>query len=281
MKNVLVTGTKGFIGKNLEKSLSKEYIVYSINEDIFDITDWTEEIVQKLSDHKLESVFHVGACSNTMETDVNYMMTRNYESTKIISDYCSENEIPMIFSSSASNYGVNQQYPSNLYGWSKYVAEQYVIQNGGVALRYFNVYGPGEEHKGDMSSVAFQMMFNFKQKKPIKLFPLQPKRDFVYIKDVIDANLFAFENYEKLRFSYYDVGSGESRLFEDVMNILEIPFTYHDKSIIPNGYRFNILSEKNNWIPNWYPKYNLECGLTEYKHHLTTLFQKYRDFDQF
>jgi ADP-L-glycero-D-manno-heptose 6-epimerase len=122
------------------------------------LSDWTDELIQKLNDYKVEGIFHVGACSNTLETDVNYMMTRNYESTKIISDFCSENDIPLIYSSSAANYGNNQEFPSNLYGWSKYVAEQHVIQNGGVALRYFNVYGPGEEHKGKMSSVAYQMM---------------------------------------------------------------------------------------------------------------------------
>lgn len=281
MKNIIVTGTKGFIGKNLENELSKEYLVHSINEDIFDMTDWTDDLVQKLSDHKLDAVFHVGACSDTLETDVNYMMTRNYESTKIISDFCSENEIPLIYSSSAANYGVNQNYPSNLYGWSKYIAEQYVIQNGGVALRYFNVYGPGEQHKGKMASIAYQMFDKHYKNEEIKLYPLQPKRDFVYINDVIRANLSAFENYTDLRFSYYDVGYGVSRLFEDIMLILDIPFTYVDKSEIPNGYQFLTISDKNKWIPNWYPQYDLERGLFEYKYYLENLRKKMNDFSIF
>jgi ADP-L-glycero-D-manno-heptose 6-epimerase len=281
MKNIIVTGTKGFIGKNLENELSKNYIVYPINEDIFDLTDWTDELHQKLLDHKIEAVFHVGACSNTLETDVNYMMTRNYESTKIISDFCSKNDVPLIYSSSAANYGINQNYPSNLYGWSKYVAEQYVIQNGGVALRYFNVYGPGEQHKGKMASVAYQMMEKHHKNEPIKLFPLQPRRDFIYVNDVIDSNLFAFENYTDLRFSHYDVGYGQSRSFEDIMSILNLPYTYTDKSEIPNGYQFLTLSDKNKWMPNWHPQYDLERGLMEYKDHMDFLQKKNNNFSVF
>ena len=122
----------------------------------------------------------------------------------------------MIYSSSAANYGERGENPSNLYGWSKYTAEDYVISNGGIALRYFNVYGPGEENKGSMASVALQMTRNYKEGKEIKLFPKKPKRDFVYIKDIISANLYAFENFNSLSGKYYEVGSGESRTFEDV-----------------------------------------------------------------
>ena len=72
---------------------------------------------------------------------------------------------PIIYSSSAANYGINNRYPSNLYGWSKYAAECYVVANGGIALRYFNVYGPGEEFKGNMASVAYQAYKTNKQNK--------------------------------------------------------------------------------------------------------------------
>jgi ADP-L-glycero-D-manno-heptose 6-epimerase len=268
MRKVLITGTKGFIGKQLLNELKSKFLISEINENIFDLTGWHEELYTKLMEFHPDVIFHIGACSNTLETNVNYMMTRNFESTKIISDYCSEHDIPLIYSSSAANYGTNGLYPSNLYGWSKYMGEQYVIQNGGIALRYFNVYGPGEEYKGKMSSVAYQMYVKFNNNENIKLFPLQPRRDFIYIKDVIDANLFAYNNYEDLRFSYYDVGYGETRTFEDVMTIMGIPFTYTDKEDIPKGYQFLTLSDKQKWMTDWYPKYNLEIGLTEYKEYL-------------
>jgi ADP-L-glycero-D-manno-heptose 6-epimerase len=111
---------------------------------------------------------------------------------------CKSKNIPMVYSSSAANYGTNNEHPSNLYGWSKYAAEDYVINNGGIGLRYFNVYGPGEQNKGKMASVAFQMNEKRKNNEEIKLFPKSPKRDFVYVKDVISANIYAFKNYEKL-----------------------------------------------------------------------------------
>jgi ADP-L-glycero-D-manno-heptose 6-epimerase len=211
-----------------------------------------------------EVIFHVGACSDTLEKDVNYMMTRNFEFTKILSEFCFVNQVKMIYSSSAANYGTNGLYPSNLYGWSKYVAEQMVIQNGGIALRYFNVYGPGEEHKGKMASVALQMINKVKNGEDVKLFPGNPKRDFVYVKDVVSANIHACENYDDLSYTYYDVGFGIARSFEDVLNILNIPFTYHQESEIPKGYQFFTECDKTKWMPGWEPKYSLEEGLEDY-----------------
>jgi ADP-L-glycero-D-manno-heptose 6-epimerase len=225
--------------------------------------------IEKLKEINPEGIFHVGACSDTLETDVNYMMIRNYEFTKIISDYCSEFEVPLIYSSSAANYGINNLHPSNLYGWSKYVSEQYVIQNGGTALRYFNVYGPGEEHKGKMSSVAYQMFLKNESKLDIKLFPKSPKRDFVYIKDVINANIFAYNNFMECANKYYEVGTGDARTFEDVLNIMEIPFTYTSENEIPLGYQFFTQSDKTKWMNGWEPSYNIEMGLVEYKNYLT------------
>jgi ADP-L-glycero-D-manno-heptose 6-epimerase len=264
MKNILITGTKGFIGKNLMYELSDSHIIHEINEDIFESDNWVVNLNEKLNEIKPEVIFHVGACSDTLENNVNYMMTRNYESTKILSEYSLINKVKLIYSSSAANYGTNNLFPSNLYGWSKYIAEQFVIKNGGIALRYFNVYGPGEERKGRMSSVAFQMMEKVRNGELIKLFPRSPKRDFIYIKDVIDANIFAYKNYDNLSYNYYDVGFGDARTFEDVMNILSIPFSYHDENEIPKGYQFFTQCDKTKWMPGWYPKYNLEEGLEDY-----------------
>lgn len=263
MKRAIITGTKGFIGKRLKESLENHEIV-EINEDIFDDFDWVNELKKKLEETKPDVIFHVGACSNTLETKVQYMMTRNFESTKILVDYCHKNSIPFIYSSSAANYGVNNDFPSNLYGWSKYVAEQYVISNGGIALRYFNVYGPGEESKGNMSSVAYQMYIKDMQNMKVRLFPFNPKRDFVYINDVVNSNIFAYENYGSIPSGFYDVGYGEPRSFEDVMDILQIRYSYHDELVVPKGYQFYTCSDKNKWLPNWEPRYNLEDGLKDY-----------------
>ena len=269
MKNILLTGSLGFIGKNLkERLISQDINVVQVNEDIFDEKNWRGKILNLLDKNKPEVVFHVGACSDTLETRVNYMMTLNFESTKLLMDWCEKNNAKMIYSSSAASYGTDNLNPSNLYGWSKYVAEQYVISKGGVGLRYFNVYGPKEEHKGVMASVAYQSYIKKQNGVEIKLFPKNPTRDFVYVKDVVDANLFAVENYDSVKNNWYDVGSGESRSFEDVLNLLDIPYTYHDEKMIPMGYQFYTCSDKNKFLKGWQTNYNLEKGLKEYKNYL-------------
>lgn len=269
MRNVIVTGHRGFIGKSLSYKLEREgYNVLNIDDNYFGSLTWGEELLKFLDSADHDAVFHVGACSDTLETNVDYMMTRNYESTKIIMDWCVKNKKFMIYSSSAANYGVNNLYPSNLYGWSKYIAEDYVISHGGIALRYFNVYGPGEENKGKMASVAFQMFKKNTNKEKILLFPKQPKRDFVYVKDVISANIYALSNYSKLSGSYYDVGCGEARTFEDVLENMGIVFGYTSEDLIPNGYQFYTCSDKSKWMNGWESEWNLEKGIFDYKKYL-------------
>ena len=263
MEKIIITGTKGFIGSNLKKKLEGKYEILEINEDIFNNVSWKDE-VSKYFWLDIKCVFHVGACSDTLETNVNYMMLVNYEFTKHIMGLCKSKNIPMVYSSSAANYGTNNEHPSNLYGWSKYAAEDYVISNGGIGLRYFNVYGPGEQNKGKMASVAFQMNEKRKNNEEIKLFPKNPKRDFVYVKDVISANIYAFKNYEKLSGKYYEVGSGTARMFEDVMKIMNIPYNYHEDSLIPNGYQFYTCSDKLKWMTDWKSQWSLEDGLKDY-----------------
>lgn len=267
--NAVITGTFGFIGLNLHIKVRKLYNkITSIEEALLESQNWQQELKTILNINAPSIVFHVGACSDTLQTDVNYMMTRNYEFTKVLVDWCRLNKVPIIYSSSAASYGVNGKHPSNLYGWSKYVAEDYVISNGGVALRYFNVYGPREEHKGRMASVAYQMYKRHKEEFPIKLFPGKPSRDFVYVEDVVDANLYAAEHYKELKGKYYDVGVGKSETFEDVLNILDIPYKYNTKKSIPEGYQFYTCSDKEKWMPGWKPKFSLKEGLLEYKKYL-------------
>lgn len=270
MEKILVTGTDGFIGSNLVKELElyDKFQIYKINEDIFSKDSWTHDLLNLLLEIKPTVIFHVGACSDTLEQNVNYMMTRNFESTKILVDYSFEHQVPIIYSSSAANYGVNNMYPSNLYGWSKYVAEQYVISKGGIGLRYFNVYGPGEENKGKMASVAYQMHLKKMKGEKVYLFPKKPRRDFVYVKDVVNANIFAWENYQNSYGKYYEVGSGVAMGFEDVLDHMEIVYEYTDEKNIPVGYQFYTCSDKNKWLKDWTPKWSLKDGINDYKNFL-------------
>lgn len=261
---ILITGTDGFIGKNLLIELKNKHQILEINEDIFDIPKWYDEIYYLLNDFIPEIIFHVGACSDTLETNVNYMMTRNYEFTRCLSEWSNKINCKLIYSSSAANYGTNDVHPSNLYGWSKYVAEQLVIKNGGIALRYFNVYGPLEHNKGKMASVAYQMLKKQENGQEIKLFPLKPKRDFVYVKDIVSANIFAMKNYKENAGNWYEVGNGVARTFEDVLENLNIPYTYHDEKDIPIGYQFHTESKSHKWMVGWKSKWNLENGLQDY-----------------
>lgn len=265
MSRILITGTNGFIGSNLKVELERlGNKVYELNEDYFELDSWYSELYVSINNLEIDVIFHVGACSNTLEQDVNYMMTRNYESTKILVDCAIKKNIPIIYSSSAANYGTNNHHPSNLYGWSKYVAEDYVRLSGGIALRYFNVYGAGESNKGKMASVAYQMYLKNINGQEIKLFPKKPLRDFVYIKDVISANVFAWENYDQLKGNYYEVGSGEAKGFEDVLNHMNIKFDYTDELSIPNGYQFYTCSNEKKWMNGWKPNWDLEKGVKDY-----------------
>lgn len=269
IKTALITGSEGFIGKNIKLELLNDgFNIFEINEEVFNQLNWKDYLLDFLNTNNPEIIFHIGACSDTLEKDVNYMMILNFEFTKILVDWSSKNNTKLIYSSSAANYGTNGNYPSNLYGWSKYVAEQYVISNNGIGLRYFNVYGPKEEHKGKMSSVAYQSYVKFINGEECKLFPKKPTRDFVYVKDIISANIYAYSNYDRLNRNYYDVGSGESRPFEDVLDNMGIPYSYHDENLIPDGYQFYTCSDKNKWMPGWNPEYTIEKGIYDYKEYL-------------
>lgn len=266
---ILVTGTSGFIGSQLANSLEKgghKFIVKIDDEYLKD--NWKENLLDILSFNKPDVVFHVGACSDTLEQNVNYMMTRNYETTKLLCDWCKQNNKKIIYSSSAANYGTNGEYPSNLYGWSKYVAEDYVINTGGIALRYFNVYGPGEDKKGRMASFLLQAYKKNKNNEKVFLFPKQPTRDFIYIDDVVSANISAMNNYEIARGKYYEVSTGTSSSFEEMLKLAKIKYNYLPENKIPLGYQFYTRGDSTKWLPGWKPKFNLSLGVTKYTSHL-------------
>lgn len=270
MSKVLVTGNKGFIGKNLVSTLEVETSqqVITFDQEIFESTNWNDAIHDALETNQPSTIFHVGACSDTQETDSQFMFERNFESTRILVDWSRKHEIPLIYSSSAANYGTNDIYPSNLYGWSKYAAEHYVASNWGISLRYFNVFGPGEEHKGKMASVFFQAYILKSSGEEIGIFPGKPQRDFIFVDDVVAANIFAQGSFKNNNKKVFEVGTAVSHTFEDGLNYLKFPFFYVSKDQVPMGYQYLTCANSTKFMPGWHPKYSFYEGLKIYKRHL-------------
>ena len=265
----MITGTNGFIGQRLLEYTKKfDFDVCGVDATYFDAKNWKTELVSCLNTLDPSFIFHVGACSDTLENDIQFMMTRNYESTKVITDWCCENDRRIIYSSSAANYGESGLYPSNLYGWSKYVAEDYVVKSGGIALRYFNVYGPGEQNKGRMASFLYQAFLKHQANEKIFIFPGNPRRDFVYIEDVLTANFYAHSKYEELKGNFYEVSTGRAHTFEEKLQMFGFEYFYTDKDKIPTGYQFYTCGNPHKWMPGWKPKFYLEEGVLDYKQKL-------------
>ncbi len=252
---IIVTGGAGFIGSNIIKGLNDKGIDNILVVDnlsnaakhknlnklkFFDYIDKLDFDIEKTAkQYQVEAVFHQGASSNTMETDGKYMMKNNYEYTKNILDYCVRNGIRLFYASSASVYGNGDngfkeneicEYPLNVYAFSKYQLDRYLnrIYNtydiGGnnklqvVGLRYFNVYGPQENHKGKMASVAYHMFNQYKNNEPLKLFEGSEnfKRDFIHVDDVVSVNMFFFDNPEIS--GIYNCGTGNAESFCEIAN---------------------------------------------------------------
>jgi ADP-L-glycero-D-manno-heptose 6-epimerase len=206
----------------------------------------------------VDVIFHEGACSDTTEWNGKFMMENNYEYSKSILHYCAENEVPLIYASSAAVYGAGTifkeslefEHPLNVYGFSKHQFDQYVrrlrpqLTSQVVGLRYFNVYGPREQHKGTMSSVAFHHNNQIRDNKVVKLFEGyegygngEQKRDFIYVDDVVNVNLWFMEHPEVS--GIFNCGTGRSQAFNDIArSVIEwhgfgeieyIPFPEHLK----------------------------------------------------
>jgi len=256
----LITGHKGFIGSNLLKYLSDDVVV-KIESDFINDDGWKGDLESIIK--SIDIIFHIGAISDTTLQDSTEMLRYNYVFSKELFDLAQKYGKKVIYSSSAACYGNGGGMPMNIYGWSKLLAEQYGMAKCDefVALRYFNVYGPGENHKGKMSSVALQSWNG----EINKLFPNKPKRDFVYIEDVISANIHAINSSKGV----YEVGSGEARTFEDVLENMDLPYDYHSEDKIPNWYQFYTKSDESKWLSSWKPKYNLEKGIKKYKEYLS------------
>jgi len=199
---MIVTGAAGFIGSNLLKDLNEKgctnitavdnltdgkkfaHLANAQIADYLDYEDFLEMILEdKHFEEPIEAIFHQGACSTTTEWNGRYMMANNYEYSKVLLHYCLARKIPFIYASSAAVYGGSDTFkeelkyekPLNVYGYSKYLFDQYVRQllseakSQIVGLRYFNVYGPQEDHKGSMASVAWHLMNQLKKSVKVNL----------------------------------------------------------------------------------------------------------------
>ncbi len=249
----VVTGGAGFIGANIVKALNERgvediIVVDNLEEadkflnltdcaiaDFLDKRDFIERIRSGAIKEKFDAIFHEGACSDTMEHNGLYMMANNYEYSKTLLHYCQEMDTPYLYASSASVYGggsvfkEERQYeaPLNVYGYSKFLFDQYVrrewptLKSPVAGFRYFNVYGPREQHKGRMASVAFHHFNQFRETGKVKLFEGydgygdgEQSRDFVSVEDVVSVNFWFLDNPDKT--GIFNLGTGRAQPFNDI-----------------------------------------------------------------
>ena len=249
---IVVTGAAGFIGSNLVRGLNRRGYT-----DILAVDDLTEgdkfrnlvgsniadymhkddfrQCVLKAELPKIEAVLHQGACSDTTERNGHYMLDNNYRVTLELFEFCQAQRVPFVYASSAAVYGAGPNYvedpaneaPLNVYGYSKYLFDQVLrrrmreLAAPVVGLRYFNVYGPQEQHKGRMASVAFHNFNEFMQGGHVRLFggwdgygDGGQMRDFVHVDDVVEVNLHFVDHPEVS--GIFNCGSGRAQPFNDV-----------------------------------------------------------------
>ena len=250
---IIVTGGAGMIGSNIVKSLNDKgfndiLVVDNLKDgkkfknlvdlDITDYMDKEDFITQIMAGDDfgtIDAIFHEGACSATTEWDGKYIMMNNYEYSKEVLHFCIEREIPFLYASSAATYGDTDTFVEereyegalNVYGYSKQQFDNYVRRLWADAeahgetvsqitgFRYFNVYGPREQHKGSMASVAFHLNNQMNAGEDPKLFEGSDnfKRDFVYVGDVAAVNLWFLENGVS---GIYNCGTGRAEPFRAV-----------------------------------------------------------------
>ncbi|NOG32703.1 ADP-glyceromanno-heptose 6-epimerase [Halomonas sp. TBZ9] len=255
---IVVTGGAGFIGANIVKALNaRGHTDVMVVDDLRDGTKFVNLADCTLADYldkedfirrikaglrgevtrlpHIEAIFHEGACSDTTEWDGRFMLENNYQYSKVLLDYCEQHGIPLLYASSAATYGGSSVFrempeyekPLNVYGYSKLLFDQHVrlrwnsLTTQVVGFRYFNVYGPREQHKGKMASVAYHNHLQVRHGETLKLFGAydgyeagMQSRDFVYVGDVVDVNLWFLDHPEKS--GIFNLGTGRAEPFKAI-----------------------------------------------------------------
>lgn len=257
---IVVTGGAGFIGSALVWKLNrmgedKIIIVDELGkdekwknlnglkfEDFYHKDDFMGLILQRQIQFKITAIIHLGACSATTEKDADYLMDNNFHYSQELAKYSLEKGIRFIYASSAATYGdgsngynddeskMENLRPLNMYGYSKHLFDTWVKRNGlmnhVVGLKYFNVYGPNEYHKGDMRSVVHKAFEQVRDTGKVRLFKSykpdykdgEQKRDFIYVKDAVDMSLYFLERQDKN--GIYNIGTGRAQTWVDLVTAL-------------------------------------------------------------
>jgi ADP-L-glycero-D-manno-heptose 6-epimerase len=260
----IVTGGAGFIGSNLVKRLNtlgiedilivdnltpeKEKNLAALNySDYMDKKEFIRSL-PKFKGKNIDTIFHEGACSDTMETNERYIQENNVEYSKSLFHFAVDSKIRFVYASSASVYGngddgfsvgKSAENPLNFYANSKYAFDRYVtpllpkITSQVVGLRYFNVFGMQENHKGRMASVVYHFHHQIRESGSFRLFEGSEnfKRDFIFVEDVCSVNSFFLDN---ANFSgLYNCGTGVSHSFLDIADIIKTLYDSATCEFIP------------------------------------------------
>ncbi len=249
---IVITGAAGFIGSNLLKAFNNvgennilivddlkdghkfQNIVDCDFVDYLDMSDFLARILDNDLPDDIEIIYHQGACSSTTEWDGQYLMDVNYNYSKALLHYCLEHDTSLIYASSAAVYGSSEDFtpnlakerPLNLYGYTKLLFDRYVnkvVTDSNaqiVGLRYFNVYGPREDHKKNMTSVVRHFYNQLKDTGEIDIFqvpgcaPGEQKRDLIHVDDVVAVNMWLYDHGEVN--GIYNCGTGKAVSFNEI-----------------------------------------------------------------